>query len=602
MRHCNYISTFIVIIMLTSTQIYAQEYWTNYAKNLKREQKHIENQPYIAPFVTEYLDTRIAMAHQLYTSFTTIKQDTTESRTHLLTYAKALSLCTDKYFIDITKEQISKELQYTDISSNDCIIIHTELVLASFFKNFDTMVAESQSNPQYDQYIKKCQPPFDDVYQSLRFQELAAQINFIKQQQHYIASIASLCNVTQYDEAHIRRKPELIVSLLSQLEHTILTVPERSAAYNTAPGIPYQITIPQKMDCAHAIATIQNKRDAIVTGKDSSPPGDITSIALQYITPIQHQIAEQQKLLAIMKSTDGIAIENEEAFKNFTQHFEMQSMYLRNYADATTLYCQFMVLQPPRINYANRCQHITRIATHIQKVVQSLGSSSKEIIPIVKQLFEILKAFLYVDVPKEDTPERGSTVQTLHTIKEEIYALAYPTKDTAPGSHLCNLEIAMNIETLEKGITLFNSQTYAKQALMRYASILHKAFESAHTGFSDDTLEHIIAMQSAIPVVKDFDVQQIVNEYTSQQYLLRKLRSDSASLMQRIEAYKKKGIVIHHYEKAKAIAETIKNLQPLYTVDVGRYKMNQNNIIVIDRQCAALLKHLLKNNRKSGKI
>lgn len=137
---------------------------------------------------------------------------------------------------------------------------------------------------------------------------------------------------------------------------------------------------------------------------------------------------------------------------------------------------------------------------------------------------------------------------------------------------------------------------------MRYASTIQKAFELVQTGFSDTTIQQIIEMQSAIPVVDNFDVQQIINEYTSQQYVLRKLRADSASLMQRIESYKKKGIKINDYEKAKEIVETIKSMQSLYTVDVGKYKMNQNNILIIDRQCVALLKRMMKNNKLVSNI
>ncbi|HXK64843.1 MAG TPA: hypothetical protein PK348_01115, partial [Spirochaetota bacterium] len=59
---------------------------------------------------------------------------------------------------------------------------------------------------------------------------------------------------------------------------------------------------------------------------------------------------------------------------------------------------------------------------------------------------------------------------------------------------------------------------------------------------------------------------------------------------------------INDYEKAKEIVETIKSMQSLYTVDVGKYKMNQNNIIIIDRQCVAMLKRMMKKNIAAGKI
>lgn len=594
------IMTFLIIPYI----LFAENYWQRYADSLIKEQKQAKEQPYIAPFVIEYLNTRIAMAQDLSRSFDSTLQNNNEHQAHITNCCKQiLSLCFDKTLIDITKEQVTKELQHADISNNDAIIIHTELILSSIFRQFDTIFT-SNSTQQYDikQIIQQCQPPFDDLSQSTRFQELSAHANFVTQQQHFITSIASLCNTTQYDDEQIRQNPEHAKALLAQLENALINVPEKTATYQQTDGIPYQITIPQQLDCARAIYEIQNKRDAIVTEKDATKIDDIESIARSYITPIENQIAEQKKLLAIMKSTDGVAVENEEAFTNVVHRFETQSKLLRDYANATTLYCQLALLQAPHINYSCRCQHIVHYATHIQKLVQSLGDSSKEIIPEVKQLFEVLKAFLYTDAPKENNDERATTLQTLHTIKENIYTIASTRKDDAPNPALCNLEIAMNIETLEKGIKLFNTQTYAKQALMRYASTIQKAFELVQTGFSDTTIQQIIEMQSAIPVVDNFDVQQIINEYTSQQYVLRKLRADSASLMHRIESYKKKGIRINDYEKAKEIVETIKSMQPLYTVDVGKYKMNQNNILIIDRQCVALLKRMMKNNKLVSNI
>ncbi|NMB65237.1 MAG: hypothetical protein GYA16_10270 [Spirochaetes bacterium] len=598
------LSPIIMTFLIIPHILFAENYWQRYADSLIKEQKQAKEQPYIAPFVIEYLDTRIAMAQDLSRSFDSTLQNNNEHQAHITNCCKQiLSLCFDKTLIDITKEQVTKELQRADISNNDAIIIHTELILSSIFRQFDTIFT-SNSTQHYDikQIIQQCQPPIDDLSQSTRFQELSAHANFITQQQHLITSIASLCNATQYDDEQIRQNPEHAKALLVQLENALINVPEKTATYHQTDGIPYQITIPQQLDCPRAIYEIQNKRDAIVTEKDATKIDDIESIARSYITPIENQIAEQKKLLAIMKSTDGVAVENEEAFNNVVHRFETQSKLLRDYANATTLYCQLSLLQAPHINYSGRCQHIVHYATHIQKLVQSLGDSSKEIIPEVKQLFEVLKAFLYTDAPKENNDERATTLQTLHTIKENIYTIASTRKDDAPNPALCNLEIAMNIETLEKGIKLFNTQTYAKQALMRYASTIQKAFELVQTGFSDTTIQQIIEMQSAIPVVDNFDVQQIINEYTSQQYVLRKLRADSASLMQRIESYKKKGIRINDYEKAKEIVETIKSMQPLYTVDVGKYKMNQNNILIIDRQCVALLKRMMKNNKLVSNI
>jgi hypothetical protein len=589
----------IVSFLLIPHILFADQYWQRYADSLIKEQKQAKEQPYTAPFVVEYLDTRIAMANELAKNFDAMTQNNKEDKAHIANLCKqVLSRCFDKSLVEITKQQITKELQPYSItfSNNDVTIIHTELVLSSFFKNYDIMLATNNTT-QYDtqQIITKCKPPFDDLLLSIRYQELAAKANFVKQQHQYIASITSLCNTTRYDEGEISQNPKLIVPLLSQLENAITNVPEYTAIYNKQDGIPYQISIPQPLDATKAITEIQNKREAIVTGQNESAINDIETLAQSYITPIQNHIDEQKKLLAIMKTTDGVTIENEEAFNNFIQRFDTQSKYLNDYAHATMLYCHLALLHAPQINYSNRCQHIVNSASQIQKLVQALGDSSKEIIPDAKQVFEVLKAFLYADTSKEHSAEITTTMQTLHTIKEDIYTMASAKTNDTLNPALCNLEIAMNIETLEKGVKLFNTQTYAKQALMRYASTIQEAFESAQTGFSNNTIQQIIAMQSVIPVVENFDVQQIINEYASQQYVLRKLRADSASLMQRIEAYKKKGIMINDYEKAKELTETIKKLQPLYTVDVGKYKMNQNNIIIIDRQCVAMLKRMLKN-------
>lgn len=595
----------IVSFLLIPHILFADQYWQRYADLLIKEQKHAKEQLYTAPFVIEYFDTRITMANELAKNFNAMTQNNKESKTHIANfYKQVLSLCFDKIFIESTRKQIARELQPHNITfcNTNAIIIHTELVLSTFFKNCDLILA-SNSITQYNtqQIITQCQPPFDNLLQSIRFQELAAKVNFVKQQHQYIASIASLCNAAHYDEEQIRQNPKLTVPLLSQLENTITNAPEYTATHNKADGIPYQITIPQPLNATKAIAEIQNKREAIVTSQNESAIHEIESIAQSYITPIQNQIAEQKNLLAIMKTTDGVAVENEEVFDNFIQRFEMQSKYLLDYAHATTLYCKLALLPAPQIDYSNRCQHIVNTATHIQKLVESLGDSSQEIIPVAKQVFEVLKAFLYADTAKEHSAKLATTMQTLHTIKEDIYTMASAKANDTLSPALCNLEIAMNIATLEKGVKLFSAQTYAKQALMRYATTIQEAFESVQTGFSNNTIQQIIAMQSAIPVVENFDVQQIINEYTSQQYVLRKLRADSASLMQRIESYKKKGVVLSEYEKAKKLAETIKHLQPLYTVDVGKYKMNQNNIVLIDRQCVAMLKRMIKNT-VAGKI
>ena len=589
----------IVSFLLIPHILFADQYWQRYADSLIKEQKQAKEQPYTAPFVVEYLDTRIAMANELAKNFDAMTQNNNESKAHIANLCKqVLSHCFDKSLIEITKQQITKELQPCNItfSNTDVIIIHAELVLSSFFKNCDILLATNNTT-QYNtqQIISKCQPPFDDLSQSIRYQELASKANFAKQQRQLIASIASLCNTTRYDEGEISQNPTLIVPLLSQLENAITNVPQYTATYNKQDGIPYQISIPQPLDATKAITEIQNKREAIVTGQNESAINDIKTLAQSYITPIQNQIDEQKKLLAIMKSTDGIIVENEEAFNNFIQRFDTQSKYLNDYAHATILYCQLALLRATQINYSNRCQNIVNNATLIQKLVQALGDSAKEIIAEAKQVFEILKAFLYVDTSKDHSTELSTTMQALHTIKENIYAMAGSKTNDTLNPALCNLEVSMNIETLEKGIKLFSTQTYAKQALVRYATTMREALESAQTGFSNNTIQQIIAMQSVIPVVENFDVQQIINEYASQQYVLRKLRADSASLLQRIEAYKKKGIMINEYEKAKGLAETIKQLQPLYTVDVGKYKMNQNNIIIIDRQCVAMLKRMLKN-------
>ncbi|MGQ9841987.1 MAG: hypothetical protein ACUVRK_00345 [Spirochaetota bacterium] len=594
----------IVSFLLIPHILFADQYWQRYADLLIKEQKLAKEQLYTAPFVIEYFDTRITMANELAKNFDVMTQNKKESKTHKANfYKQVLSLCFDKNFIESTRKQVTRELHPCNItfSNTDAIIIHSELVLSSFFKNYELILALNGIT-QYDtqKIIKKCQPPFDDLLQSIRYQELATKVNFAKQQHQYIASVASLCNTTHYDEEQIRQNPKLTVALLSQLENTISNVPEYSATHNKADGIPYQITIPQ-LDATKAIVEIQNRREAILTTQNESAIHEIESIAQSYITPIQNQIAEQKNLLAIMKTTDGVTVENEEAFNNFLQRFEMQSKYLRDYTHATTLYCKLALLQAPQIDYSNRCQHIVNIAINIQKLVHSLGDSSQEIIPNTKQVFAVLKAFLYADSAQEHNAKFTTTMQTLHTIQEDIYTMARAKTNDTLSPALCNLEIAMNIATLEKGIKLFSTQTYAQQALMRYASTIQEALESAQTGFSNNTIQQIIAMQSVIPVVENFDVQLIINEYASQQYVLRKLRADTASLIQRIESYKKRGVVINDYEKAKKLAETIKNLQPLYTVDVGKYKMNQNNILIIDRQCVAMLKRMLKKT-VAGKI
>lgn len=597
---------YIITILIIPHIIFADQYWQRYADALSKEQIQCKAQAWIAPFVLEYLTNRISMAQELSRSFDSMKKQNKESQSHISHLSKqVLSLCFVKNVIDSTKKQVTNELQNDNLLSyNDAVIIHTELVLSSFFKHLDTMIDASQSTPQYDtkQIVTQCQPPFDDLSASIRFQELSAKAHYERQQSEYITSIISLCNPSKYAETPIRKNPKLILQLLSQLEEQALSVPECTAFYQKTDGIVYQISIPKKMECVKAIEQIQNKREAIVTEQKSFLLQDIEVIALSHITPIQNQIAQQQQLLAIMKSTEGMAVENEEAFTNYIHHFEKQSHILLDYAKATTLYCQLMLLKEPEINFSDRYQHIIHITTQIQKLLQSLGDSSKEVIPDCLQIFEVLKAFAYVDDTKKCAAELATTMQTLHAIKEDIRQMYSTKKEDTLNPTACNLEVALNIETLEKGIELFNAQLYAQQALDRYACTLQQALESAQTGFTTDTLHHIMAMESVIPVVENFDVQQIVNEYTGQQYLLRKLRTDSTSLVQRIEAYKKKGITVTHYEKAKELAETINRLQPLYTVNVAKYKMNQNNIIIIDKQCAALIKRMLKNNKGAGKI
>jgi hypothetical protein len=93
------------------------------------------------------------------------------------------------------------------------------------------------------------------------------------------------------------------------------------------------------------------------------------------------------------------------------------------------------------------------------------------------------------------------------------------------------------------------------------------------------------------------DIQKIINEYASQRYLLRKLRYDCASLVQRLQFFEKQGIAMPQKDKAFQLLETIKTLQPLYSVDVYKYKINQGNIIIIDRQCAAALTRMSHKNK-----
>ncbi|MEJ5361044.1 MAG: hypothetical protein WHV26_03190 [Spirochaetota bacterium] len=573
--------------LLLPASVFANQYWFIYSQNLQKEQKQLEKLPYIEPFVQEYLNSRIAMAQSLYRA----NAENELSHTNAVhTFQKVLTLCRNNNAINITKETLSTTNSAIPFSNNDIVIIHTELILKSFFnwlqKHPDVTIDSDSIN---NEILAQCKLPHT-LSTSVRWHEIAALDTYLKQRSFIIASIETHSNTFLEDNTTIANQ---VLLLITHCENAFESNYSYTPTHTPQGNIVYQISIPQCFDHKKAINDITKIREAIVTEKNSQLLSKIQSIALSYINPVQEEIEKQDKLLATMKSIDGVAIENEEAYTAFVKYFEKQSNNLLHYAKLNELYCELMILQKPQIDYAARNKHIIDLASQLYAYVQSFGAHIKPIVPDIMSVIDILKAFIYVDRPDKDNTAVTATLNTLHTIKTQIQELS-SQKNEILNASLCNKEVSLNIETLEEGIKLFNSQTFAKEALTRYSMVINQAINEAQREYSTPLVQKIVSMRSVIPFVMQFDVQKIMNEYSSQQYLLRKLRSDSASFMQRIESYKKKGISINDYEKAKEIVETIKSLQSLYTVDVGKYKMNQNNIVIIDKQCAAMLARMGK--------
>jgi hypothetical protein len=349
------------------------------------------------------------------------------------------------------------------------------------------------------------------------------------------------------------------------------------------------------MDSHKAVNDINAKRDELIaTGNETI--SKIDAIAHAYIDSVHDAITEQQKLLATMQSINGITIENEEAFNAFIEHCTLQSRYLLDYAQANALYCNLVQLNEPAIDYQKRYEHIAKLTHQLQQQTIA-GDSSSKTMAAIERIVSILKAFAYTQHKKENDAAVQNLMQSLHTIKEAIRNHCTAPEKNNLNSALCTIEIAAGIETIEKGIHLFQSQHYAKEALINYATVVNEAFEHASTGYGSNILQQIVTLQSAIPAVSNFDIQKIINEYASQRYLLRKLRYDCASLVQRLQFFEKQGIAMPQKDKAFQLLETIKTLQPLYSVDVYKYKMNQDNIIIIDRQCAAVLRRMSQKNK-----
>ncbi|HQQ51518.1 MAG TPA: hypothetical protein PLZ29_10000, partial [Spirochaetota bacterium] len=576
---------YIVPILMLSHLAFANEYWQRQIESLQKEQKQVQAQPYTS-FVLEYIDTRLAMAQELsalYRESLNNKHSEHAATTH---YVNVLSRCFDDAAIDITRQQVVQQLQLLqtsdtiDCTSNDYYIIHTELVLASV-TSYDNTGTEEKDNDMPTPGA----PPIANLSASVRFNELYQKAYYKKQKAEYIQSILTLCNSDTTSTAQYMRNPSLLLQLFPSLAAKIHTNTIYSSVYNSGNGIPYQITIPHEMDSHKAVNDINAKRDELIaTGNETI--SKIDAIAHAYIDPVHDAIAEQQKLLATMQSINGITIENEEAFNAFIEHCTLQSRYLLDYAQANALYCNLVQLNEPAIDYQKRYEHIAKLAYQLQQQTIA-GDSSNKTMPAIERIVSILKAFAYTQHKKENDAAVQNLMQSLHTIKEAIRNRCTVPEKNNLNSALCTIEIAAGIETIEKGIHLFQSQHYAKEALINYATVVNEAFEHASTGYGSNILQQIVTLQSAIPAVSNFDIQKIINEYASQRYLLRKLRYDSTSLVQRLQFFEKQGIAMPQKDKAFQLLETIKTLQPLYNVDVYKYKINQSNIIIIDRQCAA---------------
>jgi hypothetical protein len=579
---------------------FANEYWQRQIESLQKEQKQVHKQPY-ASFVLEYIDARLAMAQELsalYHESLNNKHSEHAATTH---YVTVLFQCFDDAAINITRQQVIQQLQplqtsdTIDCTTNDYYIIHTELVLASLSSYTSTGIEEKDNDTMNNDMSAPGAPPMANLSASVRFNELYQKACHTKQKAEYIQSIITLCNGDTTTSAQYMLNPSLLLQLFPSLAAKIHTKTIYSNVYNSGNGIPYQITIPHEMDSQKAVNDINAKRDELIA-TSTVPTSEIDAIAHAYIDPVHDAIAEQQKLLATMQSINGITIENEEAFNTFIEHFTMQSRYLLDYAQANTLYCNLVQLKEPAIDYQKRYEHIATLAHQLQQQTIA-GDSSGKTMPAIERIVSILKAFAYTQHKKENDAAVQNLMQSLHTIKEAIRNRCTVPEKNNLNSALCTIEIAAGIETIEKGIHLFQSQHYAKEALINYATVVNEAFEHASTGYGSNILQQIVTLQSAIPAVSNFDIQKIITEYTGQRYLLRKLRYDCASLVQRLQFFEKQGIAMPQKDKAFQLLETMKTLQPLYSVDVYKYKMNQSNIIIIDRQCAAALTRISQKNK-----
>ena len=586
---------YIVPILMLSHLAFANEYWQRQIESLQKEQKQVQAQPYTS-FVLEYIDTRLAMAQELSALYRESLNNKDNGHTATTHYVNVLSRCFDDAAIDITRQQVVQQLQLLqtsdaiDCTTNDYYIIHTELVLASV-TSYDNTGTEEKDNDM----PAPGAPPIANLSASVRFNELYQKAYYKKQKAEYIQSILTLCNSDTTSTAQYMRNPSLLLQLFPSLAAKIHTNTIYSSVYNSGNGIPYQITIPHEMDSHKAVNDINAKRDELIT-TSTITTSEIDAIAHAYIDPVHDAITEQQKLLATMQSINGITIENEEAFNAFIEHCTLQSRYLLDYAQANALYCNLVQLNEPAIDYQKRYEHIAKLAYQLQQQTIA-GDSSNKTMPAIERIVSILKAFAYTQHKKENDAAVQNLMQSLHTIKEAIRNQCTAPEKNNLNSALCTIEIAAGIETIEKSIHLFQSQHYAKEALINYATVVNEAFEHASTGYGSNILQQIVTLQSAIPAVSNFDIQKIINEYASQRYLLRKLRYDCASLVQRLQFFEKQGIAMPQKDKAFQLLETIKTLQPLYSVDVYKYKMNQDNIIIIDRQCTAVLTRMSQKNK-----
>ncbi len=586
---------YIVPILMLSHLAFANEYWQRQIESLQKEQKQVQAQPYTS-FVLEYIDTRLAMAQELSALYRESLNNKDNGHTATTHYVNVLSRCFDDAAIDITRQQVVQQLQLLqtsdaiDCTTNDYYIIHTELVLASI-----TSYANTSIDKKDNDMPAPGTPPIANLSASVRFNELYQKAYYKKQKADYIQSILALCNSDTTSTAQYMPNPSLLLQLFPSLAAKIHTNTIYSSVYNSGNGIPYQITIPHEMDSHKAVKDINAKRDELIT-TSTITTSEIDAIAHAYIDPVHDAITEQQKLLATMQSINGITIENEEAFNAFIEHCTLQSRYLLDYAQANALYCNLVQLNEPAIDYQKRYEHIAKLAYQLQQQTIA-GDSSNKTMPAIERIVSILKAFAYTQHKKENDAAVQNLMQSLHTIKEAIRNRCTVPEKNNLNSALCTIEIAAGIETIEKGIHLFQSQHYAKEALINYATVVNEAFEHASTGYGSNILQQIVTLQSAIPAVSNFDIQKIINEYASQRYLLRKLRYDCASLVQRLQFFEKQGIAMPQKDKAFQLLETIKTLQPLYSVDVYKYKMNQDNIIIIDRQCTAVLTRMSQKNK-----